>query len=71
MQMPSRPSRFLPTNTTFEGLCLGFAGTFLPNELGILSVFETVLIKTPFDLVSSLFMNMFGITCCLSVEVNQ
>ena len=67
MQILSRPSHFLPTNTTFEGLCLAFAGTF-PNELGILSVFETILIKTPFDLVSSLFMNMFGITCCLSVR---
>ena len=70
----SYPSRFLPTFTTYEGICLAFARTFLPKELGILSVIETILFKTPFDLVLSLFLNCMLQVAPLvaqSLELNQ
>ena len=34
---------FLPTNKTFEGICLGLAGKFLQKELRILCVFKIIL----------------------------
>ena len=44
---------FLPTNKTFEAICLAFAGKFLPKErpgIADFSVFETILFKLPFNL---------------------
>ena len=34
---------FLPTNKTFEGICLALAGNFLQKELWILFVFKIIL----------------------------
>ena len=34
---------FLPTNKTFEGICLAYVGKFLQKELWILFLFETIL----------------------------
>ena len=34
---------FLPTNKTFEGICLALAGKFLQKELWILFVFKIIL----------------------------
>ena len=34
---------FLPTNKTFESICLALAGKFIQKELGILFVFKTIL----------------------------
>ena len=36
---------FLPTNKTFEGICLALAGKFLQKELWILFVFKIILCK--------------------------
>ena len=36
---------FLPTNKTFEGICLTLAGNFLQKELWILFVFKIILQK--------------------------
>ena len=36
---------FLPTNKTFEGICLALAGKFLQKELWILFVFKIILKK--------------------------
>ena len=36
---------FLPTNKTFEGICLALAGKFLQKELWILFVFKIILWK--------------------------
>ena len=47
---------FLPTNKTFEGICLPLAGKFLPKELWIF-VFKIILLKGLLNLVLSLFMN--------------
>ena len=46
---------FLPTNKTFEGICLALAEKFLQKELWILLVFKIILWKL--NLVLSLFMN--------------
>ena len=35
---------FLPTNKTFEGICLAIVGRFLQKELRILFVFEITLL---------------------------
>ena len=34
---------FLPTNKTFEGICLALAGNFLQKELWIIFVFKIIL----------------------------
>ena len=36
---------FLPTNKTFEGICLALSGKFLQKELWILFVFKIILQK--------------------------
>ena len=36
---------FLPTNKTFEGICLALPGKFLQKELWILLIFKTILWK--------------------------
>ena len=36
---------FLPTNRTFEAICLALAGKFLQKELWILFVFKIILQK--------------------------
>ena len=44
---------FLPTNKTLEGICVAFAGKFLPKEwpgIADFSVSETILFKLPFNL---------------------
>ena len=48
---------FLPTNKTFEGICLALAGKFLQEELRILLVFKIILWKRLLNLVLSLYMN--------------
>ena len=40
--MTERPSSVLPTNKTFEGICLDLAGKFLQKELWIIFVFKTI-----------------------------
>ena len=42
-QWPNDRRVFLPTNTTFEGICLAFSGKFRQKELWILFVFKTIL----------------------------
>ena len=46
---------FLPTNKTFEGICLALAGNFLQKELWIIFVFKIILqkkiIKLSFTLI--------------------
>ena len=49
---------FLPTNKTFEGICLALVGEFLQKEVWILFVFKVILWKSLLNLVLSLFMNM-------------
>ena len=49
---------FLPTNKTFEGICLALAGKFLQKELWILFIFKTILLKKTLSLILSLFVNM-------------
>ena len=46
-QWPSGSGRrfFLPTNETFEGICLALSGKFLQKELWILFVFKIILQK--------------------------
>ena len=34
---------FLPTNKTFEGICLALAGKFLQKDLWILFVYKVIL----------------------------
>ena len=48
---------FLPTNKTFEGICLALEGKFLQKELWIIFVFKIVLWKRLLNVVLSLFMN--------------
>ena len=48
---------FLPTNKTFEGICLALAGKFLEKELWILFVFKIILYKKLSNLVLSLLMS--------------
>ena len=40
-QWPNGRRIFLPTNKTFEGICLALSGKFLQNELWILFVLKT------------------------------
>ena len=50
---------FLPTNKTFEGICLAIAGKISSKELWILFVFKTILLKKRLlNFVVNLFMNM-------------
>jgi len=46
-QWPNGRSRrfLLPTNKTFEGICLALAGKFLQKELLILFVFKIIPLK--------------------------
>ena len=48
---------FLPTNKTFESICLALAGKFIQKELWIFFVFKIILYKRSLNLVLSLFMN--------------
>ena len=48
---------FLPTNKTFEGICLALAGKFIQKELWIFFVLKIILYKRSLNLVLSLFMN--------------
>ena len=48
---------FLPTNKTFEGICLAPWGKISLKELWILFVFKIILSKRLLNLVLSLFMN--------------
>ena len=47
---------FLPTNKTFEGICLVLEGKFLQKELWILFVLKIVLYKRLLNLVLSLYL---------------
>ena len=42
-QWPNDRRVFLPTNKTFEGICLAIVGKFLQKVLWIIFVFELIL----------------------------
>ena len=42
-QWPNDRRVFLPTNKTFESICLAIEGKFLQKELWIIFVFELIL----------------------------
>ena len=42
-QWPNGRRVFLPTNKTFQGICLALVGKFLQKELWIIFVFKTIL----------------------------
>ena len=58
-QWPNGRRVFLPSNKTFEGICLALSGKFRQKELWILFVFKAILYKKTTKFSFKLFYEQF------------